>query len=181
MFAGEHRTVEEGEELEFSGSFTRPEGLTNYQYSWEFSDGSEAVTGAPEEGATTVTATHVYQNYRPQSYTVTLTVTADSEGGKIEGSAAIEVFVHEAKGFVISGWSAGDNLKAAIRALSGLAQATGTVLIWLVIFSPVWLVAGIVIYLFLRFRRRMIDTSRRHTASEVSREAEQNARDASQP
>ena len=180
VFAGEHRFVEEGEEVEYSGSFTRPKGLTNYQYSWEFSDGSEAVTGAPEEGATTVTAAHAYQNHRPQSYTVTLTVTADSEAGKVEGSAAIEVFVREAEGFVISGWSAGDNLKDAIRALSGLAQATGTVLIWLAIFSPVWLVAGIVIYLFVRFRRRLIDTSRRRTASEASKEAGKNIGDAPQ-
>ena len=117
MFAGEHRVVEEGEEVEFSGSFTRPEGLRNYQYSWEFSDGSEAVTGAPEEGATTVTATHDYENHRPQSFTVTLTVSADSDAGKVEGNAEIEVFVQESKGFVISGWSAEDNLKGAVRAL----------------------------------------------------------------
>ena len=119
VFAGEHRFVEEGEEVEFSGSFTRPEGLSNYQYSWEFSDGTEAVTGAPEEGATTVTVTHVYENHRPQSFTVTLTVSADSEAGEVEGSTSIEVFVQESKGFVVSGWSAEENLKGAVRALSG--------------------------------------------------------------
>ena len=30
VFAGDHMVVEEGEEIEFSGSFTRPEGLTGY-------------------------------------------------------------------------------------------------------------------------------------------------------
>ena len=154
VFAGEHRVVEEGEEVEFSGSFTRPKGLTNYQYSWEFSDGSEAVMGTPEEGATTVTATHVYENHRPQSFLATLTVSADSDAGEVEGSAAIEVFVQESKGFVISGWSAGDNLKDAVRALSGFAQVAGTVGIWVVIFSPVLLVVGAVIYGLMRFRRR---------------------------
>ena len=34
VFAGDHRFVEEGEEVEYSGSFTRPEGLSSYQYSW---------------------------------------------------------------------------------------------------------------------------------------------------
>ena len=166
VFAGEHRVVEEGEEVEFSGSFTRPEGLRNYQYSWEFSDGSEAVTGAPEEGATTVTATHDYENHRPQSFTVTLTVSADSDAGKVEGNAEIEVFVQESKGFVISGWSAEDNLKGAARALSGFAQAAGTVAIWVVIFVPVWLVVGAVIYVFVRFRRRLRLNSRRRAAAE---------------
>ena len=166
VFAGEHRVVEEGEEVEFSGSFTRPEGLRNYQYSWEFSDGSEAVTGAPEEGATTVTATHDYENHRPQSFTVTLTVSADSDAGKVEGNAEIEVFVQESKGFVISGWSAEDNLKGAVRALSGFAQAAGTVAIWVVIFVPVWLVVGAVIYVFVRFRRRLRLNSRRRAPAE---------------
>ena len=165
VFAGDHRSVEEGEEVEYSGSFTRPEGLSNFQYSWEFSDGSEAVTGAPEEGATTVTATHAYENHRPQSFTVTLTVSADSDAGEVEGSAAIEVFVREAEGFVISGWSAGDNMKSAIRALSGFGQAAGTVAIWVAIFIPVWLVIGVVIYLIVRFRRRLILRSRRRASS----------------
>lgn len=155
VFAGEHMIVEEGEEVEFSGSFTRPEGLTNYRYSWEFSDGTEAIAGAPEEGATTVTAIHVYENHRPQPFTVTLTVTAESEAGHVEGSNSIEVFVQEAEGFVVSGWSAGDNLKDAVRALSGFAQVVGTVAIWVVIFTPVWVALGLVIYLIVRSRRRL--------------------------
>ena len=165
VFAGEHMVVDEGEEVEFSGSFTRPEGLMNYQYSWEFSDGSEAVMGTPEEGATTVTATHVYENHRPQSFTVTLTVSADSDAGEVEGSAWIEVFVQESKGFVISGWSAEDNLKGAVRALSGFAQVAGTVAIWVVIFTPVWIVLAIVIYLIVRSRRRLRLNVRRRAPS----------------
>ena len=166
VFAGEHRFVEEGEEIEFSGSFTRPEGLSSYSYSWEFSDGSEAVSGVPEEGATTVTALHVYDNHRPQPYTVTLTITAESEAGDVEGFASFEVFVSEAEGFVISGWSAGDNLKDAVRALSGFAQAAGTVAIWVVIFTPVWIVLAIVIYLIVRSRRRLRLGRRRRARSE---------------
>ena len=166
VFAGEHRFVEEGEEVEFSGSFTRPEGLTNYRYNWEFSDGTEAVAGAPEEGATTVTASHMYENHRPQPYTVTLMVSAESEAGEVEGSASFEVFVEQAEGFVITGWSAGDNLKGAIRALSGFAQVAGTVAIWAVIFIPVWIVLAVIIYLSVRFRRRLVVRSRRRAPAE---------------
>ncbi len=166
VFAGDHMVVDEEDEVEFSGSFTRPEGLTNYQYTWEFSDGTPAVTGTPEEGATTVTALHVYENHRPQSYTVTLTVSAESEAGNVEGSSSIEVFVQEAEGFVVSGWSAGDNLKSAVRALSGFAQAVGTVAIWVVIFTPVWFVLGLVIYLIVRSRRRLRLGRRRRARSE---------------
>ncbi len=166
VFAGEHMIVDEGEEVEFSGSFTRPEGLTNYRYSWEFSDGTEAIMGAPQEGATTVTAVHVYENHRPQPFTVTLTVTAESEAGNVEGSSSIEVFVQEAEGFVVSGWSAGDNLKDAVRALSGFAQAVGTVAIWVVIFIPVWIVLALVIYLIVRSRRRLRLGRRRRARSE---------------
>ncbi|MCY4577616.1 MAG: DUF4349 domain-containing protein, partial [Chloroflexi bacterium] len=165
VFAGEHRFLEEGEEVEFSGSFTRPEGLSNYSYSWEFSDGSEAVSGVPEEGATTVTALHVYDNHRPQPYTVTLTVTAESEAGDVEGIASFEVFVSEAEGFVITGWSAQDNLKDAVRALSGFAQVLGTLAIWVAIFSPVLLVLAIVIYLIVRSRRRLRLNVRRRAPS----------------
>lgn len=166
VFAGDHMVVDEEEEVEFSGSFTRPEGLTNYQYTWEFSDGTPAVTGTPEEGATTVTTTHVYENHRPQSYTATLTVRAESEAGSVEGSNSIEVFVQEAEGFVISGWSAGDNLKSAVRALSGFAQAAGTVAIWAVIFTPLWIILGLVIYLIVRSRRRLRLGRRRRAHSE---------------
>ena len=155
VFAGEYLFVEEGEEVEFSGSFTRPKGLTNYQYSWEFSDGSEAVSGAPEEGATTVNTLHIYENYRPEPYYVTLSVAADSEAGSVEGTATIDVFVTEAEGFVITGWSAQDNLKEAVRALSGFAQVLGTLAIWVAIFSPVLLVVGVAIYFLVRSRRRL--------------------------
>ena len=34
VFAGESRVVEEGEEVEYGGSFTRPEGLWDIQYRW---------------------------------------------------------------------------------------------------------------------------------------------------
>lgn len=166
VYAGDFRMVDEGDEETYSGSFTRPEGLRNYQYRWEFGDGSPALTGAVEEGASKVETTHIFENHRPLEYTVTLTISADSDAGKVEGASSFGVYAREVEGFVISGWSAGDNLKGAIRALSGFAQVAGTVAIWAVIFIPVWIVLGVVIYLIARFRRRLVVRSRRRAAAE---------------
>ncbi len=160
VFAGDHRVVEEDSEETYSGSFTRPKGLTNYKYSWDFGDGSASVSGAPEEGATTVETLHTFDNHRPASYTVTLTISAESDAGTVLGSSSFEVFVEEAQGLVISGWSAGDTLKDSVRALSGVAQVLGTMLIWLAIFSPVWIVLAILVFVIVRFRSRLIRTSR---------------------
>ena len=160
VFAGDHRAIEEDSEETYSGSFTRPEGLTNYKYSWDFGDGSASVSGAPEEGSTTVEISHTFDNHRPSSYTVTLTISAESDAGTVLGSSSFEVFVEEAQGLVVSGWSAGDTLKDSVRALSGVAQVLGTMLIWLGIFSPVWIVLAILVFVIVRFRSRLIRTSR---------------------
>ena len=112
------------------------------RYEWDFGDGSRVVAGTPAEGETRVSARHTYDNYRPIGYTVTLTISADSAAGRVEGVSAFDVYVEEAQGLVIGGWSAGDNARSAARALSGVAQGAGTLLIWLAIFSPVWIVGG---------------------------------------
>ena len=154
VFAGGHRVAEEGKDVEYSGSFTRPEGLWDIQYRWDFGDGSATVTGIPEEGATRAVATHAYENHRRQPYEVTLTVTAQSDAGEVKGSSSFQVVVNESKGLVIAGWSAGNTAKTATRALSGVAQAVGSLLIWLAIFSPVWLVLIGIAYGLIRLRRR---------------------------
>lgn len=146
--------VEEGEEVEYSGTFTRPEGLTNIQYRWDFGDGSRPVTGAPAEGETRVAAVHAYANHRPIPYDITLTITADSEAGEVEAAVSISVFVSESRGLVVGGWSAGDTAKTAVRALSVVGQALGSALIWLAIFSPAWLIVGGVVFVAVRLNSR---------------------------
>ena len=58
VFAGEGRTVEEGDKVDYSASFTRPGELRDYQYQWDFDDGSPTVAGKPVTGATRVETTH---------------------------------------------------------------------------------------------------------------------------
>ena len=156
VFAGESRFVEEGEEVEYRGSFTRGDGLWDLQYRWDFSDGSPTLTGAPEEGATQATAVHTFENYRPDPYQVTLTVTAQSEAGEVKGSNSFSVFVSESEGLVVGNWDLLESAKWAIRALSAVALAVVNIVIWIVIFSPVWLGIGALGYGAIRLRRLWI-------------------------
>ena len=50
VFAGESQVAEEDEEIAFNGSFTRPEGLRDFRYRWDFGDGSPVVEGVPRRG-----------------------------------------------------------------------------------------------------------------------------------
>ena len=154
VFAGEAFSVFAGEEFEVSGSFTRPAGLSDVAYSWDFGDGSEPQSSALSEGRTTASATHVYVNHRPTPYTVTLAVTASSEAGEIEAGSQTTVYVRESLGWTVGGWSPGEDGKEATRALSEVLQGLTTLLIWAVIFSPLWLaIAALIWYLVRRSRR----------------------------
>ena len=144
VFAGEGVTVDEGEEVEFSGSFTRPEGIRDVSFAWDFGDGSAKVSGDLGAGVTNAVARHAYDHHRPFPFTATLTITAQSDAGEVEASSSVSVRVREGRGWVIAGWSAGQQGKTAVRALSGIGQGIATLAIWLAIFSPVWIAAGLI-------------------------------------
>lgn len=149
VFAGESRTVEEGDEVRYTASFTAPDELWDYEYQWEFGDGSPTVSGEIDEG-TRVEATHTYADFRPFPYDVRLTVSAMSDAGRISSSGTFEVFVSESEGFVVGGWDLGDTFKTAVRTLSGVGVALLYILIWTAVFSPL-IVAG---FFAVRFGRR---------------------------
>lgn len=151
VFAGEDQTVEEGEEVEFSGSFTRPVGLRDLKVRWDFGDGTEPVTTAVDETSTRTSAVHVYPDHRPFPYDVILTVTGQSDAGEVEASHSIRVQVMESQSWAISGWSPVDTGKTAVRVLSAVGIGVGSLLIFAVIFSPVW---GAVLALSIFFYKR---------------------------
>ena len=151
VFAGADRIVDEDEQVEYSGSFTRPEGVSDLTFRWDFGDGSAPVTGSLDEGITKASAAHDYADHRPFAYTATLTITGQSEVGEVEGSSSVSVLVRESAGYVIAGWSAADAGKTAVRALSGVGQGILIFLVWFGIFSPVWIVGGVIVW---RLRRR---------------------------
>ena len=154
VFAGEDRVVDEGDEAEYIGSFTRPESLWDFEFRWDFGDGTATVFDVPAEGATRALATHAYRDYRPDPYQVVLTVSAQSEAGEVKGTGSFFVYVNEVEGFVVAGWDVGGTAKSAVRALTAIAQVLLIALIWLGILSPVWLAVLAVIILFPRLRRR---------------------------
>ena len=164
IFAGENATVEEDQEVQLTGSFTRPEGLSEVRFKWDFGDGTPAVTGEIAEGVTNAVTTHVYPDHRPFSFTATLTITAQSEAGEVEGFSTVQVQVTEVRGWAIAGWSASDQGKTAVRALSGVGQVAVSVLIWAAIFSPIWGLVGVGGFLGWR-RLRTTRSHRRESAT----------------
>ena len=155
VFAGDFKSIYENEEVEFSGSFTRPKGLTNVRYEWDFGDGSTPAEGDLPEGVTRATATHEYPDYRSRPYVARLTVTADSEVGDVAASAQIEVFVRSEPveaGFVVAGFDFGEEFKTTVRGLTGFVQWLSIVVMWLVLFSPIW---GAVVFLAWYLLRKL--------------------------
>jgi hypothetical protein len=148
VFAGEGFAIDQSEEAEFSGSFTRPEGLTNVSYKWDFGDGTAPETGSVAEGITRVETTHIYEDFRPFPYQAVLTITADSEVGEVEVISQLTVVVNEKPAWTVAGWNAADTGRTAVRTLSGVGAAVATAGIWAAIFSPIWIVilaAGFVV------------------------------------
>ena len=153
VFAGESRTVEEGDEVTYTASFTAPEELWDYEYQWDFGDGSPTVSGEIDEG-TRVEATHAYTDYRPFAYTVELTVSAMSDAGRISASGSFDVSVTESEGFVIGGVDVEGTFKTAVRALSAVGVALFYILIWVVVFIPLIVLGWLVVRLSRRVARR---------------------------
>ena len=151
VFAGEDLTVEESDDMDYTASFTRPSELWDYQYVWDFGDGSPTETGSLAEGVTRVDTTHAFRDFRPTPYTATLTVTATSDAGQVSGSGSFSVRVTESEGLLVWGWDLGSTARGAVRALAGIAWVATTVAIWVGILSPVILVIIVVVYLIRRY------------------------------
>ena len=165
LFAGGDRTVEEGVEADYSASFTRPEGLSEFEYQWDFGDGTPTVQGEPAEGSTRVTVPHTYEVYHPRPYTAVVTITAMSEAGPVTAAQSFRVTTTQAESFIVAGWDISGTTRSAVRALSVLAQAATVVVIWIVVFSPVVAIVAGVLYLVRRYRpERPSARPRRQTA-----------------
>ena len=154
VFAGEgdYRTLQ-NEQVVFTGSFTRPVGLTNVRYNWDFGDGSPVFEGEIAEG-TRVAMTHHYADFRPDPYRARLTITADSVVGEVTASQDIYVFVDEDPGLIVGGFDVADTSKTAIRTLSLVFSGLTTVAIWVGVFGIIWVPVAIVVFILIRRGRR---------------------------
>ena len=163
VFAGERDySFLQNEVVEFSGSFTRPHGLSNVRYQWDFGDGSPPQEGELAEGITRVDTTHVYTDYRSAAYRVKFTITADSAIGEIVSSHEIRARVLEDPGLIVGGFDVGDTAKTAVRTLSLALSGLTIVAIWVAIFGIIWVpLVVIAIFIIRRNRRIMSEPPRR--------------------
>ena len=125
-------TVKEGEEIRFDGDVGG--GVRPYSYEWDFGDGSTSTDSNPR-----------YKYKSKGTYTVTLTVIDDRGNQDIEKRSDYIT--------VLPGWSAGSIVDSAWNGLVTFGRALANILIWLGIFSPVWIAIGLILY-FAWWRRR---------------------------
>jgi hypothetical protein len=125
-FTATARTVKEGENTQFDPEISG--GFEPYSYNWDFGDGETSTEYRP---------LHSYKS--DGTYTVTLTVTDDR--GNVELSTRTDYIT------VLPGWSAGDIASGAWHGLVGFGHVLLNILIWLGIFSPLWIAILIILYL----------------------------------
>jgi len=152
VFSGEDLIENEMKKIEFNASFTSPADIDNISYRWDFSDGTPPKKGVLENNDSTINVSHFFKNARPMPYLVRLTITADSQLGKVESFDELYVTVKSDPGWIVRGWDIGEISKTAVRSLTVAIKLILWTALWLIIFSPIWgglLVA--IIYLRKRF------------------------------
>lgn len=157
VFAGEHVDAYAGENIDFQGSFTRSSLIDEPRFSWDFGDGTVVEDVIVEGSGTRAFATHQYVDSRPFPYRARLTVTGQTAYGTIEGTGEVSVYVLEPKGWVVRGWDIGESSKTAVRSLTGAGYVILSVIIWTLVFSPIWLgmlIAAFFLYRFIRKNKR---------------------------
>ena len=152
VFAGESQTVEAGSEVEFSASFTMPDGVSDVSYSWNFGDGSAPVEASIEStgDGSQVDTVHTYQNFRPDPYVAVLTITGQTDVGEVEAVGQAYIFVRETIGVAAAELDAGSTVRDAGRTLQSVGVFLAQAGLWLLILSPVWLVVGVVVFVMKR-------------------------------
>ncbi|MFC1846939.1 DUF4349 domain-containing protein [Chloroflexota bacterium] len=132
-FTVNSRNISQGEEVFFTASVSG--GFTPYSYEWDFGDGQTSTDSSPSH------------SYRSQgNYTVSLSVTDD------RGNT--DTYTRTSYVNVAQGWNAGSVAERAWNGLITFGKALVNIIIWLAIFSPVWIAIGAVIFLLRRRSKR---------------------------
>jgi PKD repeat protein len=134
-FTADRRFVKSGQEVRFYPEIAG--GFAPYSYEWDFGDGNTSNSVSP---------VHTYK--LSGNYDVTLKVTDDR--GNTDSEMAKEYIV------VLSGWKAGTTASSAWSGLVAFGRVLASVIIWIGMFSPVWIVIGGIVYWFWWRRRRKV-------------------------
>lgn len=127
------RNVSGGESILFRAEVTG--GFSPYTYQWDFGDGMVSTDTAP---------VHAYNS--AGQYTVSLTVTDD------RGNTAVDT--RDDYITVQSGWNPGNIARTAWKGLRIFGEVLVNILIWVGIFSPVWIIAGGIGYWMWRRKKK---------------------------
>ena len=131
-FTVNSRNVSQGEEVFFTANVSG--GFTPYSYQWDFGDGQTSTNSSPG---------HSYGSRG--NYAVSLSVTDDR--GNIDTNTRTD-YIN-----VAQGWNAGGVADRAWNGLITFGKALVNVIIWLAVFSPVWIVVCVIVF-FSRRRRK---------------------------
>jgi PKD repeat protein len=110
-------------------------GFAPYSYQWDFGDGNTSVEKSP---------THAYRD--AGVYSIHLKVTDDK--GYTNSSQRSEYIT------ATGNWNPGSVVKSAWSGFSAFGRAFVNILIWIGIFSPVWIVVGGIIWLVVWRNRK---------------------------
>ena len=133
LTASNGRNVRAGDTIYFNAAVSG--GFAPYNYKWDFGDKTTSTDETPG---------HTYGS--TGKYTVTLTVTDDK--GNTTADTRTDYITVE------SGWNVGSVANTAMKGLTAFFHALVNVLIWLGIFSPIWIVILVILY-FVNRRRKM--------------------------
>ena len=114
--AGVDRVLVEGETARFRSEFAAPEGIDDFQYQWDFGDGTPIIRGfstAPtdvEGRRTTATVVHAYRDERDSPFFATFSITGTGDAGIAEGEDTVQVTLTSVPNIQVS---AGDDVTVA--------------------------------------------------------------------
>lgn len=131
-FTASTRNIRQGEDILFSAKVAG--GFTPYSYAWDFGDGSTSTEEAP---------VHAYK--AKGDYTVSLNVTDDR--GNTDSQVRASYIT------ILPGWDIGRIASSAWSGFLAFGRVVLDIIIWLLVFIPLWVIIGVIVY-FAWWRRR---------------------------
>jgi hypothetical protein len=153
LFMGQGGVVEYGTDVTLEASYSKPEGVTDLEYTWDFGDGTTPVTIEIDEDAESnrLTATHVYENFRSEPYRAKLRMSGKADVGDVVAVGEITNVVRESIGVGQTELQAGNITRDAGRVLNKIWVIAASAGLWFFYLSPVWIVLALIVYALRRW------------------------------